>query len=143
MSSSNNSLVMHQPITLRTKKILIIDDDPQFCGDIAFLLGGLYKLSIAHGSQEGMRLITEIEPDLILLDLVMPAHFAADPEREGMEFLKRLKGGDASKIPVIVLTKMDSDDVRKECLTLGAEGFFQKPPFMKELVERIEGIFQL
>lgn len=92
---------------------------------------------MATDSKNGMRLVKEIKPDLIILDLVMPAHFAQNPEDEGFEVLKKLKGGDESKIPVIVLTKMDSDQKRAECLILGAEEFLRKPPLIEELVEKI------
>ena len=130
-------MVDNQIVTQKTKKILIIDDESQFCEDLPFLLDGPYKIAIATGSQEGMRLVQEIEPDLIILDLVMPAHFATDPENEGLEVLKKLKGGDHSQIPVIVLTKMVSALKKAECLDFGAEEFLRKPPLIEELIEKI------
>lgn len=120
------------------KKILIIDDEPQFCEDLRFLLDGPYEITIATGSQEGVRLIVENKPDLIILDLVMPAYYAHDPEDEGTEVLRMLKQGDTSTIPVLVLTKVVSDNKKAECLALGADGFLHKPPSIEELVDKIE-----
>jgi CheY-like chemotaxis protein len=138
-----SAMVKNQISTRKTKKILIIDDEPQFCEDLAFLLGGFYETVIAAGSQEGMRFVKEIKPDLIILDLVMPAHFAKDRENEGIEVLKRLKRITPSKIPVLILTKMDSDEKRTECTAIGAEGFLRKPPLIKELVGEIEKIIDV
>ena len=133
-------MIADQVVSKKTKKILIIDDEPQFCEDLAFLLDGPYEITMATDSQNGMKLVYETQPDLIILDLVMPAHFATDRENEGLEVLKKLKQGDTSNIPVLILTKMDSVQKKAECFALGAEGYLEKPPSVEELLAKIENI---
>jgi len=133
-------MIADQIAAKKAKKILIIDDEPQFCEDLAFLLDGPYEITLATDSRNGMKLVYEKQPDLIILDLVMPAHFAKDQEDEGIEVLKKLKQGTASKVPVLILTKMDSERRKAECLNLGAEGYLKKPPSIEELLKEIEKV---
>ncbi len=121
----------------RTKKILIIDDEEEFLNDLTFLLDGPYQLITAPGSQEGLRLLRKTSPDLIILDIHMPAYLAQSDEDEGIELLRKLKTGRWSKIPVIILTKFDIEEVKGKCSDFRIEAYFRKPPKVAELKERI------
>lgn len=128
--------------TKKTKKILIIDDEEDLLNDLTFLLDGLYQLITASGSQEGLELLEKTSPDLVILDIHMPAYLAQSDEDEGIEFLKRIKTGKWSKIPVIVLTKFDLEEVREKCSNFRPEAYFKKPPVVSLLKMEIEKLIE-
>jgi len=103
--------------------VLLIEDDP--------LLRSLYQRSlekagyrvvIAEHGQEGLDAIRggSFSLDLVLLDIMMPV-------MDGLEFLRQLKDeASAAKLPVVVLSNLDSDDVITEALDLGALDYLVK-----------------
>lgn len=91
------------------KKVCIIDDDPDLREIylMKFNQEG-FDVSVAVNGEEGMRMIREKNPDIILLDLQMPV-------KNGVEVLGELNADEKlSKIPVIVLTNIDNEDSFKE-----------------------------
>ncbi len=112
--------------------MLIVDDDPivhQLISSILVPAG--YDVSSARRGDEAIRMASDLNPDLILLDVMMP-------EMDGFEVINRLKTDKStSDIPVIFLSaKVDpSDKVR--ALQLGATDFIGKPFDRAELLARI------
>lgn len=96
--------------TIWTKqKVCIIDDDPNLREIylMKFNQEG-FDVSLAADGEEGLKVIREKRPDIILLDLQMPL-------KNGMEVLEELNHDpELSKIPVIVLTNIDHEDAFKE-----------------------------
>ena len=91
------------------KKVCIIDDDPDLREIYLtkFNQEG-FDVSLAVDGEEGLRIIREKHPDIILLDLQMPV-------KNGIEVLQELDKDEAfSKIPVIVLTNIDNEEAFKE-----------------------------
>ena len=91
------------------KKVCIIDDDNDIreIYIMKFNMEG-YDVSAAADGEEGLRVIREKKPDIILLDLQMPV-------KTGAEVLAEMYADPAlSKIPVIVLTNLDNEDTFKE-----------------------------
>lgn len=91
------------------KKVCIIDDDPNLREIylMKFNQEG-FDVSLAVNGEEGLKLIREKRPDIILLDLQMPV-------KNGIEVLQELDGDqELSKIPVIVLTNIDHEEAYKE-----------------------------
>jgi DNA-binding response OmpR family regulator len=104
-------------------EVLLIDDDADNARLIADALKrkpGSYKLTVAETAAGGEKLLTERKFDLILLDLVLP-------DRDGREILHQLKLELKLATPVFVLSAIERDVVRVECMSLGAEKFFLKP----------------
>lgn len=95
---------------IRTKKkICIIDDDPDLREIYLtkFNQEG-FDVSLATNGEEGLRVIREKRPDIILLDLQMPV-------KNGIEVLQELDTDkDFSRIPIIVLTNIDNEEAFKE-----------------------------
>ena len=126
----------------KAKKILIIDDEKEFLSDLTFLLDGPYQIITATGSREGLELLEKTYPDLVILDIHMPAYLAQSDEDEGIEFLRRLRTGRWSQIPVIVLTKFNLEEVKEKCSNFRPEAYFRKPPVVSELKMEIEKLIE-
>lgn len=85
-----------------------------------------YEISEAVNGRDGIEKIQQTNPDLILLDILMP-------EMDGFQVLKELHTL-GNTIPVIMLTSDVQDTTRDECLALGALAFVNKPVKTEELL---------
>jgi len=117
---------------MRRFRVLVVDDEARI---LNFLLSKLkasgYEVITAANGLEGLEQAKAQEPDLIVLDLLMP-------KMNGLEMLKELRG--FSTAPVVVLTAKGSDTDRIRGLQLGADDYLPKPFNPDELVARIEAI---
>lgn len=107
------------------KKILVIDDDKDFCEIVEAALGstGRYEAVSTTDSNAGLKIAEDVRPDLVLLDIIMPGV-------DGFKIAKKLKDNTKTKsIPVIMLTSLD-DTYR--------EGYIVKPVEMAVLIKRID-----
>ncbi len=104
------------------KQIMIVDDDPTSVAIVKAMLVSKYDVvTNASGLQAMGHLQRNDAPDLILLDVMMPA-------MDGMEFLKYLRGDPKlAEIPVILMTGMDRPEIQLEGYVCGADDFIQKP----------------
>lgn len=114
---------------LTQRKILIIDDDREVRKILSELLGlsGYATVEAASG-QSGLTFATELKPDLILLDIMMP-------QMDGWTVLKKLQATPAlAEIPVIVLSAVSDTDM---ALSLGAASVLRKPADAARLTAEI------
>jgi len=103
------------------KKILIIDDEPSIIKSIEKILKDLpYELQTAQNGSDGIAILKNWTPDLILLDLMMP-------QMSGIEFLKAVKLDPDSPYAVIILSGHGNDEEMLQCYQLGAHFFMRKP----------------
>jgi len=113
-----------------TKKILIIDDDPAFLNLVEQVLTQKgYEVLKASSGREGLRLIFDQRPDLVLLDVMIPGV-------DGWQVCSRIR--EISDIPIIMITgrhKSEEDIVRG--LDYGADDYLTKPLGSRELVARV------
>lgn len=108
------------------QEILVVDDDT-YIGNVLeeILTKEGYKVTRAYSGTEALLYLSQLRPDLVLLDLMLPG-------LQGEEVLPLIKG-----IPVIVLSaKADADD-KAELLLGGAADYVTKPFHPKELLARI------
>ena len=115
------------------KKVLIVDDERDFCFLIKdnLEITGKYKVIIATDGKNGIRAAMDHKPDLILLDIIMPV-------MDGFEVLKRLKEEEKTQsIPVIMLTAKTDDDSKTRAASLYNEDYIVKPVGMAELRAKI------
>lgn len=110
--------------------ILIIDDDPRMHELLFRQLEPEFVLCAASSGPEGLEKVHAIQPDLVLLDLVMP-------QISGMEVLKRLKET-GREIPVIVLTAYGGVDSAVQAIKLGAADYLEKPFENQKLKQAIK-----
>jgi len=120
-----------------SKKILIVDDDPDLVEAVSMLLEAEGMTPIAaYGGVEGLEKAKSESPDLIVLDVMMP-------DKDGYAVAKELADDDSlSDIPVIMLTAVvdhigDSHYSHASGKDLVADDYFQKPVDPEALVVRI------
>ena len=114
---------MNSPFELPQKPtILIVDDAPDNIMLLSALLKGRYKVKIATDGAKALQIAAIApQPDLILLDVMMP-------EMDGFETCRRLKANaDTAEIPVIFLTARIEPEDEEKGLRLGAADYIPKP----------------
>ena len=118
-------------------RILLIDDDHDFVEATRTVLeSGPYEVIVAYDGDEGLAKLEEEQPDLVLLDIIMPT-------RDGFQVCEKLKGDpELWHIPVIMLTSLSqriSDTAYSvlDGLMLEADDFIDKPVRPTELLARI------
>ncbi len=121
---------------MNSKKILIVDDDPNFVLMAKSRLeANHYEVSTATNGVDAIKIATEWNPDLVLLDMIMPA-------MEGYDICKKLKSKDETRhIPIIILTAATKKDSHLKCLTAGALVVILKPFQPNELLALIKKAF--
>jgi len=113
-------------------RILAVDDEERILNFLrSKLKASGYEVLTASNGLEGLEQVQAQEPDLIVLDLLMP-------KMDGLEMLKELRS--FSAVPVIILTAKGNDVDRIKGLQLGADDYIPKPFNPDELVARIEAI---
>jgi DNA-binding response OmpR family regulator len=115
-----------------SKKILIVDDDPQLLlGLTPRLKANGYSVVTAADAIAALGVARKEIPHLIILDLGLPGG-------DGFLVLERLRNmAELSAIPVIVLSARDPRDNKRRALNGGAVAYFQKPPDNHELLAAI------
>lgn len=103
------------------KTVLVVDDEPVNLSILNNTLKADYRLLFAKSGAEALRLAANENPDLILLDIMMP-------EMTGKEVCTELKSNSATQnIPVIFVTALSDEDDEEEGLSLGAVDYIAKP----------------
>ncbi len=116
------------------KKVLVIEDDEDIARVLEeFLQGSNYQVWVAHTGAEGERLLNEVHPDLVLLDLVLP-------DTDGLIFCAQLRP--RWNIPVILISATQRQRDRVLGLKLGADDFIAKPFDLDELLARVEAVLR-
>ena len=112
-----------------TRKILVIEDDPSA---LSFATYGLeqegYQVLTAANGVEGLKLAQEEEPDLVLLDVMLPG-------MDGFELCHRLRNAEATAdLPILMLSVKGRESDRNMGLKVGADEYLTKPTDQAELV---------
>ncbi len=122
--------------TATKKTILVVDDVPVNIEVLAGILGDDYNVLVATSGAQALEMATQ-QPDLILLDIMMP-------EMDGYEVCRRLKSAPAiSGIPVIFVTGMDDAEDEIKGLSLGAVDYLTKPIHVAITLARIKSHLEL
>lgn len=112
--------------------ILSIDDNKVNLKLTERFLEKKYRVVTTDSSVEGLKIAEESQPDLILLDIMMP-------EMDGYEACSLLqKNEKTSNIPVVFLTALDAEQDRLKAFSVGAAGYLIKPIRKNELLEMVE-----
>ena len=114
--------------------ILLIDDDENICKVVTlYLQKEDFDIKVAQDGQTGLNLFSQVNPDLVLLDIMMPG-------MDGIEVIKQLRR--ESKTPVIMLTAKGDTFDKVLALELGADDYIVKPFEPKELIARIKAVIR-
>lgn len=117
---------------MKTFRILIVDDEERIHTFLKSKLSASgYEVLTAKDGAEALEKIRSEEPDLVLLDVLMP-------RLDGIETLKEIRT--FSAVPVIILSAKGSDSDKIKGLNLGADDYVAKPFNPSELLARIEAV---
>ncbi len=102
------------------KKILVVDDEPDFCEALRDFLGSKgFEVAIALSGEEALPAYMQERPDVVLLDVQMPG-------MDGLETLRELKAFDQGA-NVIMVTVIADDEIAKRAMAEGAIDYITKP----------------
>ena len=115
-------------------KILVIDDDTNICEALKLYLENEgYEVKCAHDGAEGIGYFKMYEPDLVLLDIMLP-------RKDGWQVCREIR--EISSKPIIMLTAKGEVFDKVLGLELGADDFIVKPYNNKELSARIKAVLR-
>ena len=119
------------------KKILIIDDEIHIVELLKFNLeNNGYKVDYSYDGFDGYLKTKEFQPDLILLDWMLP-------NISGIDLLKKIRSDETfEQIPVIMLTAKNMEEDKLEGLEDGADDYITKPFSVKEVLARITSVLR-
>ncbi|KXS38201.1 MAG: two-component system, OmpR family, phosphate regulon response regulator PhoB [Halomonadaceae bacterium T82-2] len=122
---------------MTSKTVLIVDDEPSIREMIAVALEMAdYRVLEADNAQDAHALIVDSQPDLLLLDWMMPG-------TSGIELARRLKREETTaELPIIMLTAKSEEDNKILGLEAGADDYITKPFSPRELVARLKAVLR-
>ena len=129
---------MNSSSLLERMKILIVDGEPANVALLQEILleNGYARLESVGNSKNVLETYTKFQPDLVLLDLMMPPP-------DGFAILESLRSENAeSFLPVVVLTADTSEETKRRALEAGANDFLCKPLDHVEVVLRIRNLLE-
>jgi DNA-binding response OmpR family regulator len=117
------------------KKVLIADDEPNIVAALEYLLQrNGYEVHVARNGDEALKLIEQHQPDLVLLDVMMPL-------RSGYDVCQRVREReDWRHIKIVMLSAKGRDVEVNKGMSLGADLYITKPFSTSELVARINDL---
>ncbi len=123
-----------------TIKILVVDDNNDNLVVLKALLTEAFnniKIFLALSGQEALKLALSEEPDVIILDIVMP-------EMDGFEVCQQIKSNESTKfIPVVFLTAHNDKHSKIKALEIGADAFLSKPVDEAELTAQVKAMLRI
>lgn len=113
-----------------SRKIVVVDDEKPIADILEFNLKKEgYEVHVAYDGDDAVELIYDIQPDIVLLDIMLPG-------RDGMEVCREVRK--KYDMPIIMLTAKDSEIDKVLGLELGADDYVTKPFSTRELIARVK-----
>ena len=120
--------------TMTKGKILVVDDDKNICELLRLYIEKEgYDIEIANDGQEALTKFKEVQPDLIMLDIMLPIH-------DGLYVCREIRK--TSQVPIIMLTAKGEVFDKVLGLELGADDYVVKPFEAKEIIARIKAVLR-
>ena len=115
-------------------KILVVDDEPSIIDVLTYNLEKAhYRVLVARDGPQAINLAVQEQPDLIILDLMLP-------NMDGLEVCRTLRR--EGNVPIIMLTARDEEVDRVVGLELGADDYVVKPFSVRELMARVKSVLR-
>ena len=115
-------------------KILVVDDDKNICELLRLYIEKEgYDIEIANDGEEALTKFKEVQPDLIMLDIMLPIH-------DGLYVCREIRK--TSQVPIIMLTAKGEVFDKVLGLELGADDYVVKPFEAKEIIARIKAVLR-
>jgi DNA-binding response OmpR family regulator len=115
-----------------TKKILIVDDEPNIVMSLEFLMKKAgFEVAVAVDGEDALAQVARLNPDLVLLDVMMP-------KKSGYEVCEALRSDPArAGMKIVMLTAKGRDTEVAKGMALGADAYVTKPFSTKDLVIQV------
>ena len=125
-------------MNVRSKTILIAEDEPSIVVSLEFLLRNAgYEVAVARDGEEALRLIGTIRPDLIVLDIMLPSV-------SGFEVCRSIREDRSTRdTRVLMLTARGRESEMQKGMAAGADAYMTKPFSTKELMEVVKRLLGL
>ncbi len=119
-------------------RVLVVDDSPlnvKLMEDLLSEAG--YEVITASSGEEAINLISKVDVDLVLLDVMMSG-------LDGYEVCQRIKQSDSMRLlPVVMVSALNDSDSRVKGIEAGADDFLTKPPLKAELLARVKSLVRV
>ena len=113
------------------RKVLIVDDEPNIVTSLTFLMKKSgFETSVARDGDEALTEVERFNPDLVLLDVMMP-------KRDGFEVCQKLRATGRTELKIILLTAKGRETEVAKGLAVGADAYVTKPFSTRDLVEQV------
>jgi DNA-binding response OmpR family regulator len=113
------------------RKVLIVDDEPNIVTSLDFLMKrNGFETSIARDGDEALTEVERFQPDLVLLDVMMP-------KRDGFEVCQMLRAAGRTELKIILLTAKGRETEVAKGLAVGADAYVTKPFSTRDLVDEV------
>ncbi|HML24489.1 MAG TPA: response regulator, partial [Aggregatilinea sp.] len=118
-------------------QILLVDDDLNLLQMVRLMLQRLgHQVVTSRNGEEGLRLAAEMQPDLAIIDIMMPG-------LSGYDVVNRLRvDPKTAHVPIIILTARSQPMDKHKALRAGANAFISKPVTAQELADRVEAVLE-
>jgi signal transduction histidine kinase len=119
-------------------RVLVVDDDERIVEALSVILSrDGYQISTASGGKEALRQIERVQPDVVVLDVIMP-------DMDGIAVCRSIKQSPATRfVPVILVTGLGERSRRLEGLNARANDFLDKPVDPLELLARVRSLMRM
>ncbi|WP_347245902.1 response regulator [Thermogutta sp.] len=122
--------------TARRKRILLVDDDPEIVESMRVALEAMgYEVLIARDGNQGLALADAENPDLVILDMMMP-------KRSGFLVLERLRQTRKVPVRVIMITANEGSRHKAYAEMLGVDDYIRKPFAMDRLLDSVRRLLE-
>ncbi|MBB6214531.1 two-component system response regulator VicR [Anaerosolibacter carboniphilus] len=112
------------------RKVLVVDDEKPISDILKFNLEKEgYEVGVAYDGEEAVRKVYQFEPDLILLDIMLP-------KLDGFQVCKKIR--ESMNTPILMLTAKEEEVDKVLGLELGADDYITKPFSVRELIARVK-----
>jgi DNA-binding response OmpR family regulator len=118
-----------------TKKVLIVDDEPNIVMSLEFLMKKAgFEVAVARDGEEALAQVASVGPDLVLLDVMMP-------RKSGYEVCEALRADPArAGMKIVMLTAKGRETEVAKGMALGADAYVTKPFSTKDLVAQVTSL---
>jgi DNA-binding response OmpR family regulator len=117
-----------------TKTVMLVEDDQDTIAILQLYLEHQgYRSVVALDGEEALKSVKKFDPDLIILDLMLP-------KLDSLEVCRCIRA--ESQIPIVILTAWEGQDSRRAGLSLGADDYISKPFSPKKLMSRVQSLLK-
>ncbi|MFD1629171.1 two-component regulator propeller domain-containing protein [Pseudopedobacter beijingensis] len=118
-------------LDVKGRTILVVDDSREIRNYLKLLLSDMFSVVEAENGSEGFKVATEVQPDVIISDMLMPV-------MNGSEFCQKIKNNaSTSHIPIVLLTSQNNEDSQLSGYEAGADAYLSKPVHKYILIQVI------